>query len=290
MTLSILMSMPRSGITRRAGTVAWGCCSCAPCRRGGEGGVSFGRHRVRGGVDRLGGVDALAARFTTWQDESLVGRVGVWRDARMVLQQFPVTGTGLNTLASRCCSSQSSHLHELMPKLTTTTCSWPQKAACVASAGAWAPRCDRRGVRRRLLEPGNPLAQWIGLAQQDGSSRWRSDLGDFSLQIPGTAALFCASGGVTGALQESQVAEHVLVQRFASASTWMGCSRISMRRCPRAGAISSRITSRARAARRYDPRLWPREFVENFRTTLDEVGRAASRLALSAAAAGRTSS
>jgi O-antigen ligase len=145
------------------------------------------------------GADAIATRLSTWQDDSLYGRVAVWRDARTLVRQFPLTGTGLNTFGVAMLFYQTTHLQELYAEAHNDYLQVAAEGGALIGIPAlalivvtWAE------VRRRLRGlPRGSSAHWIRAGAITGLlAACLQDAGEFSLQMPGNAALFCVLAAI----------------------------------------------------------------------------------------------
>jgi O-antigen ligase len=200
MALSVLLSMSRSGMTLLAmGLLALGIVrarrvvsrwtrAALVCAL-----ILFGAASIA-----WAGADTLAARFSTWQDDSLHGRVAVWRDARALVSQFPVTGTGLNTFGVAMLFYQTTNLHELYAEAHNDYLQLAAEGGLLIGVPALVlivVTCAE--VRRRFREPHHGAVQWIRTGAVAGLlAVGVQDVGDFSLQMPGTAALFCVLAAI----------------------------------------------------------------------------------------------
>jgi hypothetical protein len=194
-TLALVMTMSRSGMSALAlATVLTGCAIVR--------GVS-GLSRKAAGVFSLVllvtvvvswvGVNAVATRFadTDWSEYN--NRRGAWSDARAVAAAFPVAGTGLNTYHVASLVYQR---HDLGQHYAQAHSDYLQLAAeggllLVLPVAACAI-VFARDVRRRLREDRLASTAWwlrrgavaalVAIALQETV--------EFSLQVPGNAALF----------------------------------------------------------------------------------------------------
>lgn len=201
MTLSVLLSMSRSGITCLA--LGFGAIGFVQGRKAFSGRMraAFVCAVLVLGVASAAwaGVDTLATRFSAWQDDSLSGRVAVWRDARVLIGRFPLTGTGLNTFGVAMLFYQTTHLQELYAEAHND---YLQLAAeggvlLVVPALVLVLFASRTAWRRlRDSAPGSTTS-WIRTGAVIGLLAVAlQDAGEFSLQMPGNAALFCVLAAI----------------------------------------------------------------------------------------------
>jgi O-antigen ligase len=144
------------------------------------------------------GADTIAARFGAANWDEFNGRRGPWSDAWRIASMFPLTGTGLNTYGTATLFFQQ---HDLAEHYAEAHNDYLQLAAegglllvipallCVA--------LFVRDVRRRFREDGASSAYWlragavaalVAIALQETV--------EFSLQMPGNAALFAVVCGI----------------------------------------------------------------------------------------------
>jgi putative inorganic carbon (hco3(-)) transporter len=201
MTMSVLLSMSRSGIACLAlGLVAIGFLTGKKLLYG------WARTALVTGLIAFGaasfgwaGTDAMAARFGTWQDDSLDGRVSAWRDAGQLVRQFPLAGTGLNTFGVAMLFYQSTHLQELYAEAHNDYLQLAAEGGVLVGVPVLALICfTAMEVRRRFrdTDPASP-ARWIRTGAVVGLLAVAiQEAGDFSLQMPGNAALFCVLAAI----------------------------------------------------------------------------------------------
>lgn len=147
----------------------------------------------------MGGVDAVARRFSEAPWRTFGGRIGVWNDAIRIIQDFPLTGTGLNTFGIAMLhyqtASPESHLVEAHNDYLQ-----------LASEGGWLlglPLLILLGmfvteVRRRFRAGAHDArAYWLraGAVIALCAIAFQSAF-DFTLQMPGAAAMFVVTAAV----------------------------------------------------------------------------------------------
>jgi len=201
MSLSVLLSMSRSGIACLAfGLAAIGVLH-ARKTRGGWARTALVAGLLVSGVAAVAwaGADALATRFSTWQDDSLDGRIAAWRDAGVLVRRFPLTGTGLNTFGVAMLFYQTTHLHELYVEAHNDYLQLAAEGGLLLGVPALALIAfTSTEVRRRFHEsdPASP-ARWVRVGAVAGLlAVGIQEAGDFSLQMPGNAALFCVLAAI----------------------------------------------------------------------------------------------
>ena len=145
------------------------------------------------------GSDTLVRRFGTFHDDSLDGRLGAWRDAMAVARRFPVAGTGLNTFDVSMLFYQTTHVDKIY---TAAHNDYLQLAAeggvllaapilllvVVTVREVWGRFADRSDT---------PVVYWVRAGAASGLLAIAAqEAGDFSLQMPGNAALFCVLAAI----------------------------------------------------------------------------------------------
>ena len=141
----------------------------------------------------LQGVANEVAR--TWAGAfDVEGRIGLWQDTLRVVRDFPLTGTGLNTYGIGMLAYQT---HGLDARAVEAHNDYLQLAAegglLLGLPIAAAVAVFVREVRRRFREGADDARTWwlrAGAVTGLGGLALQS-LVDFSLQMPGNAALFC---------------------------------------------------------------------------------------------------
>jgi O-antigen ligase len=195
MSLSLVMTMSRSGMTALALAILVTGCFIV------RGGGSRTRRATAWAYLILlvavtvawAGTDAIAARFaqTDWSEFNT--RRGAWTDAWNIARAFPVAGTGLNTYGTATLVYQQ---HDLAQHYAQAHSDYLQLAAegglmLVLPAFAALVFFIRDVVRRFGEDDPGSTAWWLrsgavtallAVALQEAV--------DFSLQMPGNAALF----------------------------------------------------------------------------------------------------
>jgi O-antigen ligase len=138
------------------------------------------------------GLDAVAARFLALPGSDLGGRVGIWRDTLTIVRDFPMTGIGLNAYGTAMLYYQTFGLPAYFPWAHND---YLQLAAeggfLVGIPIAIVSVLFVRQIRSRFREH----TDWVSYAIRVGAVTGlgaiaMQELVDFSLQLPGNAALF----------------------------------------------------------------------------------------------------
>jgi hypothetical protein len=209
MAVSLLFTLSRSafvGFVAALGLFAW---------------MAVRRSRSRATAAIVGGSLALIAltatawvgagliqdRFGSEEMTHLSGRIGAWRDAWHVAREFPIAGTGLNTYGAAMLFHQTS---DLAHHYSEAHSDYLQLAAeggfllgvpvlFTVLAIAIALRARLRAI---IIEGGE---YWIQVGAMVGLFAIAlQEAVDFSLQMPGNAALFAVLGGVALASPRSR--------------------------------------------------------------------------------------
>jgi O-antigen ligase len=232
MALALVMTMSRSGITAFTLSMAMtGWFAVRSVR-------SRPRRLVAAGCLGLlfvlvlawAGPTAIANRFATADWGEFNNRKGAWLDAWSVVQDFPVTGTGLNTYWAAALFYQR---HELEYYFGQAHNDYLQLAAegglllivpvlaCVVFL--------MRDIRSAMLDPDEPTTRWlrIGAVTALVAIGFQETV-EFSLQMPGNAALFavvCAIALHRPAGSTAQRQRRVPVARFEQPRLQLAASR-----------------------------------------------------------------
>jgi O-antigen ligase len=140
------------------------------------------------------GVDKIAVRMAELERDGFGDRVGVWDDAREIVRAYPLSGTGLNTFGTAMLFHQRRNLGEHFEEAhndylqLAAEGGWlvglPALALIVVTALEIRRRCaghhERTTMRWTRI---GAIAGLLTMALQE--------TGEFSLQMPGNAALFC---------------------------------------------------------------------------------------------------
>jgi O-antigen ligase len=157
------------------------------------------------------GLDRLAARFADAQTVDAASRFGIWADTWRIAKRFPLVGTGLNTFGTATIFFQTADLdrhyaqahNDYLQLLSDGGVLVCIPAAIVAGIFVWR-------IRRRFQGSSDDANYWIRVGAVTGLVAVAlQEVVDFSLQMPGNAALFV----ILAALASRRVAQ---VESFAS--------------------------------------------------------------------------
>ncbi len=198
MTMSVLFSLSRSGIASLA--VALLSLTWWAVRKVG------GRPIIAAYAAALvmvcvgwAGTDRLASRFDELHRDGLGGRAAVWRDGWTVARSFPIAGTGLNTFGEAMLFFQTSDRAEHFAEAHDDYLQLAAEGGLLVCGAALlllvlVVRETRRRFRARA---GDAVAYWIrGGAVTGLVAIALQEISDFSLQMPGNAALCCVLVGI----------------------------------------------------------------------------------------------
>jgi O-antigen ligase len=138
------------------------------------------------------GLDRLAARFTDAQAVDAASRFGIWADTWRIAQRFPLVGTGLNTFGTATIFYQTADTarhytqahNDYLQIVSDGGLLVSIPAAIVAGAFVWR-------VGRRFRATPDDANYWIRVGAVTGLVAVAlQEVVDFSLQMPGNAALF----------------------------------------------------------------------------------------------------
>lgn len=146
-----------------------------------------------------GGVDAVGKEFSSASWSDVGGRLPIWRDTIQIIQDFPLTGTGLNTYGIAMLGYQT-YLPEL--RWVEAHNDYLQLAAeggvLLGLPIVVAIFFFVREVRRRFREGADDrTTYWFRVGAVTGLMAIAlQELVDFSLQMPGNAALFAVLAAI----------------------------------------------------------------------------------------------
>jgi O-antigen ligase len=218
MAISLFMTLSRSGIISFVAAIAifWAClvrreitkmryvlaslCLCAVLA------IAIG----------TAGISLVSWRFVNRDMSDLDGRIGAWSDAWHVARRFPLVGTGLNTYGIAMSFYQTADLArhyqqahndylQLAAEGGALICI-PVLMAVILLGGA---------IRRRFRESLPRTSEyWIRVGAVIGILAVAiQEVGDFSLQMPGNAALFSVLAGVALKLTSTSRDSHPMLYR-----------------------------------------------------------------------------
>jgi O-antigen ligase len=194
MALSLVMTMSRSGMAALALAIVITGASVMWRQR------TLTRRAVAVGYLLLlvivvvgwAGADAIASQFARADWSELNGRRGPWADAIDIAARFPLVGTGLNTYGTASLFYQR---HDLAHYLSQAHNDYLQLAAegglLLTIPAALIIVAFIVAVRRRFVEETSLRTYWLRVGAVTGLTAIAlQETVDFSLQMPGNAALF----------------------------------------------------------------------------------------------------
>ena len=194
MALALVITLSRSGI---------GCLATALCVSG-----WWAARRQAGALRVLlpagltavllvavgwGGIDAVGEEFarTSWSDVG--GRAGIWHDTTRIIQDFPLVGTGLNTygIAMLAYQTYSADAHAVEAHNDYLQLA-AEGGLLLSIPVVIAILLFVREVRSRFREAADDtMTYWLRVGAVTGLvAIGLQEVVDFSLQMPGNAALF----------------------------------------------------------------------------------------------------
>jgi O-antigen ligase len=144
------------------------------------------------GIFAWAGTDAISQRLAQLDFDELSGRRGAWEDAWNVARRFPLTGTGSNTYGTAMLLYQENNTAE---HFSSAHNDWLQIAAegglLVSVPVLIVLAILVIEIRRRLNEDKGSSYYWIRAGAALGlGAIGVQEIADFSLQMPGNAAMF----------------------------------------------------------------------------------------------------
>jgi O-antigen ligase len=206
--LALLMTQSRSGMT--AFTAATGLFALVivsrQATRGGKIVAALVIATLFVGATVWAGVGRIAQRLSSARTDAIstTGRLQAWSDALHIVRDFPVTGTGLNTFGTAMMVYQSGdrrlHYREAHNEYLQIA---TEGGLLIGIPVLLTVAIFARDVRRRFREaPKEGATYWLRVGAVVGILAVAlQSLLDFSLQMPGNAALFALLGAI--ALHES---------------------------------------------------------------------------------------
>ena len=200
MTLSLVLTLSRSGISALA--LAFVIATGIVGRR------LRGTSRRRFGASYFAvalmlavawvGVDVVADRFAGASWETIGGRLGAWKDSINVIEDFPLTGTGLNTYGSAMLLYQTFEVDLHYQEAHNDYLQLAAEGGLLLGIPAiLAFGFFVRAVRQRFREPSDETTYWIRAGAVIGLvAIGLQEIVDFSLQMPGNATLFCVLAAI----------------------------------------------------------------------------------------------
>ena len=139
-------------------------------------------------------IAAVSAMKWTPQNtiKSAFGRLAIWRDALTIFRDFPITGTGLNTFGAATLVYQTAnrnmHFQEAHNEYLQLLA---EGGLLLAIPIVMAIAALVRGIVRRFQSSDDPEVYWLRVGAVGGLVAIAlQSLVEFSLQMPGNAALF----------------------------------------------------------------------------------------------------
>jgi O-antigen ligase len=144
------------------------------------------------------GPDVIAARFIPAPGEEFAGRIGPWTDAWRLASRFPLVGAGLNTYGVAMLFFQTHALNVHFSQAHNDYLQLLAEGGLLLALPALAIGVFLvRDVRHRFVEDEGTSAYWIRAgAVASLIAIALQETVDFSLQIPGNAALFAVVCGI----------------------------------------------------------------------------------------------
>jgi O-antigen ligase len=199
MALSLVLTMSRSGITALALAIAIMGAFVMRRQRTTRRAVTIGYLLLLVTVVvGWAGADAIVSQFARADWNELNGRRGPWTDAIDVASRFPLAGTGLNTYGTAMLFYQR---HDLAWHFSAAHNDYLQLAAeggvLLTIPAALCVLAFIVAVRRRFIEDASVRTHWLRAGAVTGLTAIAlQETVDFSLQMPGNAALFALVCGI----------------------------------------------------------------------------------------------
>jgi len=199
MALSLVMTMSRSGILALGVVVVVTGAFAARRQAGSRRIVAVAYLLVLViGITSWVGTNVIATRFRQSSWTEFAARQGAWTDARDVALKFPVAGTGLNTYDVAMLLYQR---HDRARHYSQAHNDFLEVAAegglLLTVPAAACLLCLVAGIRRRFQEETSESTYWLRVGAVVAlAAIGLQELVDFSLQMPGNAALFAVLCGI----------------------------------------------------------------------------------------------
>jgi hypothetical protein len=200
MSLSLVMTMSRSGIGALAVAIlitGWFAIRRGTGTTGRAAAVAYLIVLVAVVVS-WAGVDAIAARFAQANWSDFDARKGAWLDAWSIANRFRITGTGLNTYSFATLLYQEHNLSQHFAQAHNDYLQLLTEGGLLVVfpvlvlVGVFV-----RDVRTRFREDAGSSSYWVRVgALTSLVAIALQELVDFSLQMPGNAALFAIVCGI----------------------------------------------------------------------------------------------
>ena len=198
MAVSIVVSMSRSAMIALALTVV-GVAWFAPVDR-----PTRGARMVIAAVAMIivaawAGAETIRSRFEDRSDASIRGRLIAWQSAARIIAKYPVIGTGFNTFSTAMLLYQEGDPDNFWEEAHNDYLQIAAEGGVVGSAVALLAAVVIAGEIRRRFQDASPSRSslWIRVGAVAGICAIAiQELVEFSLQIPGNAALFAVLVGI----------------------------------------------------------------------------------------------
>lgn len=194
MTLSLLLTLSRSAMASFAVTAL--VCGAIVVRRAR---TAARRTAVVGYLVALAaisigwaGADRLTTRFAATTAADVSFRLNAWRDAAFIIREFPLTGTGLSTYPTAVVLYEPPNADKRFNEAHNDYLQLAAEGGLLLCAPALALIIVFATlVRRRFAGDTDPIALWMRTGAATGIMAVAlQEVVDFSLQMPGNAALF----------------------------------------------------------------------------------------------------
>jgi len=199
MALALVLTMSRSGMSAMVLALAVTGAIVARRQRGARRGSLIAYFILLTVlVVSWAGLDAIASRFSAANWDDINGRRGAWMDAVDIASRFPLVGTGLDTYGVATLLYQR---HDLEQHYNEAHNDYLQLAAeggaLVVIPAAIAVGCLIVTTWRRFAEEKSVTTYWLRVGAVTGLIAIAfQETVEFSLQMPGNAALFAVLCGI----------------------------------------------------------------------------------------------
>ena len=200
MALALVLTMSRSGLIAFVLAMTMtGVVVARGKRTGSHRGIALGFLALLVvGVVGWVGADMLAWHFSRTYWEDLNTRRGAWADASEIRSKFPLAGTGLNTYGTATVLYQQ---HNRGYRYTEAHNDYLQLAAeggiLLTVPAAACVVAFAFAVRRRFADETSTMSYWLRVGAVSGIAAIAvQESVEFSLQMPGNAALFAVLCGI----------------------------------------------------------------------------------------------
>jgi O-antigen ligase len=193
MAMSVLLSLSRSGVACLAATVlGFACFAVGKMARPRRVLVTLYFAIAITLCAGWATTDGLAARFGEFQNDGLGRRVGAWRDARQISSAFPLVGSGLNTFGVATLFHQTTNRDEHYEEAHNDYLQLAAEGGVLLTAPAvlLIVLIAVNVAHRFKDQHDTEISYWIRAGAVTGLlAIGLQEVGEFSRQMPGTAAL-----------------------------------------------------------------------------------------------------